>query len=182
VIYQWDDLNNREQLIYGDTGWRGIALDSTYGVVAAGDNWWLPNGAPLVSSSVTIRRVGNRVYIGSNGPLQPKADYSSTTRNICIIPNGFRSSGQNENIITRYGNNGGDSAQRLVVLSVPADYANPAYLQAVPLIDVNWNNYATGGTWPKLYGGIWVSGSWITNESWPTSLPGTAIGSIPNLG
>lgn len=25
AIYQWDDVNNREQLIYGDTGWRDIS-------------------------------------------------------------------------------------------------------------------------------------------------------------
>lgn len=28
AIYQWDDLNNREQLVYGDTGWRNIIMQS----------------------------------------------------------------------------------------------------------------------------------------------------------
>jgi hypothetical protein len=182
VIYQWDDINNREQLIYGDTGWRSIANDSTYGVVAAGDNFFGANGAALPNDAVKIRRVGNRVYIGGNGPIQPKADYSASTRNLCIIPNGFRSSGANEFIVSRYGNNGGDSAQRMVSLMPGADYASPAYLSAVPLIDANWNNYATGGTWPRLYGGIWLWGDWLTNETWPTTLPGVAAGSIPNLG
>lgn len=181
VIYQWDDVNNREQLIWGDTGWRGIALDATYGVVASGDNFIGANGNALAADAVKLRRVGNRVYIGGTSPLQPKADYSTATRTVCTLPTGFRSSGSNEFIVTRYGNNGGDSTQRLVMLNIGADYANPATVQAVPLIDANWNGFATGGTWPRLYGGIWLWGMWITNENWPTTLPGTAVGTIPNL-
>lgn len=181
VLYQWDPIAERDQLVYGDTGWRALTLDPTYGVVASGDFFGAPNGNALASDLIKIRRVNNRVYIGGNGPIQPKQDYSSTTRNLCGIPQGFRSTGSNDYIITRYGNNGGDSAQRLVMLSVPADFS-PANtpMQVIPLVDSNWNNFATGGTWPKQYGGIWPYGSWITNETWPTTLPGTAVGSIPN--
>jgi hypothetical protein len=181
VIYEWDSVNNREQLIYGDTGWRNIALDPTYGVVAVGNFFGMPNGATLPADVVRLRRVGNQVFLGGQGPLQPKQDYSNTTRNICGLPQGFRSSGANEFTVSRYGNNGGDSLQRLVMLSPGADYANPAYVQATPLIDSNWNGYATGGTWPRTYGGIWPWATWLTNEAWPTSLPGTAAGTIPNL-
>lgn len=28
AIYQWDDVNNREQMVYGDTGWRNIIMQS----------------------------------------------------------------------------------------------------------------------------------------------------------
>jgi hypothetical protein len=182
AIYAWDDVNNREQMIYGDTGWRAIALDPTIGVDAVGSFFASANGAALVADSVKIRRIGNRVFIGGNGLLQPKQDYSTSTRNVVAIPNGFRSNGANDFIITRYGNNGGDSGQRLIMLTIPADYA-PALtpIQAVPLIDSNWNGLATGTGWPKTYGGIWIYGSWVTNETWPTSLPGTANGTIPNL-
>ena len=47
AIYQWDDINNRDQLIYGDTGWRQI--------IVPGDIASLPN------MNGYIRRVGNQV-------------------------------------------------------------------------------------------------------------------------
>jgi hypothetical protein len=48
VIYQWDDLNQREQLIYGDTGWRDVK-----GLTI---NGW-------TSTTLQIRRVGQNVML-----------------------------------------------------------------------------------------------------------------------
>lgn len=47
VIYQWDDVNNREQMIYGDTGDRAINLSHGNGTFAA----------------LKIRRTGNVVHL-----------------------------------------------------------------------------------------------------------------------
>lgn len=181
AIYQWDDVNDREQLIYGDTGWRDMALDPTYGIVAAGDFFGTPSGGSVTAGTVRIRRIGNTVYIGGNGAIQAKQDYSTTTKNLVILPPGFRSSGNNDTIICKYGNNGGDTGQRLVFVSPGAFYASPAYVTAVPLIDANWNGTSTGQAYPKLYHGIWLYGSWITNDTWPTTLPGNAFGTVTNL-
>lgn len=49
AIYQWDDLNNREQRIYGDTGWRDVSAD-------------LVNGA-TVTSTLKIRRQNDTVSL-----------------------------------------------------------------------------------------------------------------------
>ena len=46
AIYQWDDLNNREQIIYGDTGWRELSASLL--------NGW-------TASSLMVRRYGNLV-------------------------------------------------------------------------------------------------------------------------
>jgi hypothetical protein len=45
AIYAWDSLNGREQLIYGDTGWREVALE----------NGW--------TGSLRVRRVGGLVEL-----------------------------------------------------------------------------------------------------------------------
>ncbi|UVK58679.1 minor tail protein [Arthrobacter phage Argan] len=180
AIYMWDDVNSRDQLIWGDTGWRSIANDPSYGVVAAGNYFGMPNGATIADGMLKIRRVGSTVWLTSNGPIQPKQDYSTTTRNVCILPPGFRTAAESAHLICRYGNNGGDPNQRLVFVGPGANWTNPAYLSATPLIDSNWNNFAANSGWPKQYGGIWLFGSWETTDAWPTTLPGTASGSIPN--
>jgi hypothetical protein len=180
AIYQWDDLNQREQLIYGDTGWRSIALDPTYGVAAAGNYFGGANGAAVDASSIRIRRIGNIVHLSNTTALQPKQDYSTASRPIFVTPPGFRADG-GQYIVGKYGNNGGDAAQKLVFITPGADYANPSLTLAVPMLDLNWNGYATGGSWPRHYGGIWVTGTWVTNDPWPTSLPGIASGTIPNI-
>ncbi|WNN94524.1 minor tail protein [Arthrobacter phage Lewando] len=180
VIYQWDPVNNREQLIYGDTGWRSIALDSTYGLIAAGNFFGAVNGGVVAESLLQLRRIGNVVYL-VGGALQPKQDYSTAARSLCILPSGFRSERDGQHVINRYGNNSGDANQRLVNVMPGASWSNPAAVQIVPLIDANWNNYAAGGTWPRALGGIWVWASWTTSDAWPTSLPGIVSGSIPNL-
>ena len=72
VIYLYDDVNNREQLTYGDTGWRNITMDLS--------NGWTAN-------TVTIRRFGATVFLRMyqvNGTAQ-------TTNTIITLPSGFRS-------------------------------------------------------------------------------------------
>ena len=75
TVTVWDYLNNREQLIYGDTGWRSLAV---------------PAVAPLDGSgSILIRRVGSRVTlqfdsVGYTGAGTP--EYMTAAG---FLPNGF---------------------------------------------------------------------------------------------
>lgn len=52
AIYTWDDTANREQLIYGDTGWRNVKENL------------LPD---FTASSIRIRRTGSMVTVGFDG-------------------------------------------------------------------------------------------------------------------
>jgi hypothetical protein len=74
AIYQWDDVNNREQLVYGDTGWRDIVS--------------LYLGSTIVTPQLRIRREGQTVTIVFQG--YPPAGASSILQN--TIPVGFRPS------------------------------------------------------------------------------------------
>jgi hypothetical protein len=69
VIYQWDDLNNRDQLIYGDTGRRLIT----------------PAG--FTAGTVTVRRSGSTVALYVvGGTMTASGDYVFPD----AIPVGFR--------------------------------------------------------------------------------------------
>ena len=156
-----------------DTGWRAIANDATYGFVAAGNLFGAANGAAPANNLIVIRRVNNQVFFTTTGGVQPKQDYTTATRNMFILPPGFRSWSK-EHFVGRYGNNDSDPGMRVVMANANASYASPAYFQFCPLIDSNWGNFATGGAWPRTYGGIWMSATYTTNDAWPTTLPGTA--------
>jgi hypothetical protein len=71
VLYQWDDLNGRDQLIWGDTGTRRVETDFKNGWTAA---------------IASIRRVGSVVSFGvyTMNPAAKTADIAYS------IPAGFR--------------------------------------------------------------------------------------------
>lgn len=52
VIYQWDDLNNRDQLVYGDTGWRDISA-----LCAPGAKF-----SAFGANQIQVRRINSTVY------------------------------------------------------------------------------------------------------------------------
>ncbi|ASR83736.1 hypothetical protein KDJ04_gp02 [Arthrobacter phage Nubia] len=71
AMYQWDEANNREQLVYGDTGWRNITTDIL--------NGW-------TGSVISVRRYGAEVFLRLyqvNGTAQ-------TANTIVTLPAGFR--------------------------------------------------------------------------------------------
>ncbi|TDL44064.1 pyocin knob domain-containing protein [Microbacterium oleivorans] len=145
AIYTWDDLNNREQLIYGDTGWRNIT--------ALLVNGWLPNSA----SSLFIRRVSSQVFLRIVGIKNDGANTSSDAfLDTAAIP-GFRGAGsQNWHAVAT------------------GSASNPAILvreQAGALSVANRAQTPSGGLFATL--------TWPTDETWPTTLPGTANGAIP---
>jgi hypothetical protein len=82
AIYTWDDINLREQLIYGDTGWRNVSSDSA----------WInafSNGADLTISNnlLMVRRIGYLVNVVW-GVSKPTA---GTINTLAAVPTGFRS-------------------------------------------------------------------------------------------
>lgn len=80
AVYTWDDVNNREQLVYGDTGWRNIS-----GLVI---NGWVAG-----TTSLFIRRVGFHVFMRIIGL---KTDATNTTNDnfldMTTVP-GFQGAG-----------------------------------------------------------------------------------------
>lgn len=132
AIYTWDDLNGREQLIFGDTGWR--TLSSTE----------LPN---LNAGSAIIRRIGAVVYLVMNG-----AQFSVSGDIPGLV--GFRSS--------------------ISLYSPPVDVAalSGAPRRVLVLANAGIRTFDTSA--------MNFSMSYPTNDSWPTTLPGVANGSIPN--
>jgi hypothetical protein len=151
AIYQWDDLNNRDQLIYGDTGWRDISADIPAGlVVSSASN----------AVSPRIRRVGHTVQV----ELYLDCTGASVTT-LYTVPAGFK----NNPTISRVGN----------------CFTHTAIGSQLPPTAVV--SYISGGSAIRTStalpnpGTVQFSATWTTIEAWPTVLPGTAIGSIPNL-
>lgn len=161
------------KVVDGDTGWRDIALDPTYGVEAAGGFFWGVNGQPVINKLVRIRRVGTKCMFSSDGPLQPKQDFSTSTNSIILCPPGFQGSYQTMIVLSRYGNNGSDPGQHLVQFAIPGPPSQPVKVR--PVMDRNWDGLATGTAWPRQYGGVWMGGEWNVDPyiQWPTTLPGT---------
>lgn len=69
AIYQWDDVNRRDQLVYGDTGWRDISS-------------LILNGH---TGSVHVRRTAQLVYVRMN--ITP--NQANTSADIFNWPSGF---------------------------------------------------------------------------------------------
>ncbi|UGL63253.1 hypothetical protein SEA_TOKKI_24 [Arthrobacter phage Tokki] len=141
AIYQWDPINNREQLIYGDTGTRDIAAA---GIIAS----------PWTVGSLTIRRVGQMVMYSAYNIQQ-----NGATNMVLLnsLPSGFRPSDYIRFVARQHNAN-------------PAFYAFEAG---------NGNGavqaYQSGIT------GAHFTISWMTLDPWPTTLPGVALGTIPNI-
>lgn len=145
AIYQWDDVNNREQLIWGDTGWRN--LNTTV------DANFVPEGV-----GVQIRRNGNRVTCDVRGRLTA-VPADGISQLICALPVGFR--GANYNMYPA-----GVRGVSVLSLGGPGDNIN-LYMYST-LTFVTATTHIT-------------QASWVTDETWPTTLPGTAVGTIPNV-
>lgn len=144
VIYQYDDVNSREQIIYGDTGWRNVTADMINGF----------------TSQLYIRRTNNTVFLeGIVLPPDPMV-----TGDFYQVPTAFQWTA-------------------LVNVRVQGRMANstdPFWLaRKAPTSPLTVENI--NGSWVAGRGGFAISTSWSTAATWPTSLPGTAVGSVPNL-
>lgn len=136
AIYAWDDVNGREQLVWGDTGVRRIESLFT--------NGW-------TASIAALRREGAVVTLGLYS-VNPAAQTAAAAVN---IPAGFRPGPYGGNIGIPAQTN---SAVSWIMLSAAGDLMPPT-------------------TGVSAQGFIHIL-TWITGDTWPTSLPGTASGSV----
>lgn len=157
AIYQWDDLNNREQLVYGDTGWRDVR---SLGNATNFD---------FTTRIINLRREGNTVRL--SGQLQVLAGVTAFSYSTFLaVPTGFRVAGGIPYMV-------GVESTALQVRTTTAllrmlSIGNDMALQTIP---------GTGGLGNMAAGDVVnLSASWSTMEAWPTTLPGTAVGTIPN--
>ncbi len=137
AIYVWDDLNSREQLIYGDTGWRDVK-----GLTI---NGW-------TSTVLQLRRVGHIVTL--SGAITATA---ATSDHYLPVQPGFTPSSS-----IYHGVASG--------IQVPPTFR--------PLGTNATNHYVTSGGTSGTYN---IQANYPTTDAWPTTLPGTASGTIPNL-
>ncbi len=141
AIYMRNELTNREQLIYGDTGWRDIKAD-------------ILEVTGITTDNARICRVGSEVFIAII--LPSSAPY--TTLTLKSFLSGFRGTAGSagSRVIT---SRGGNTGVFLVSSTGAASIVQ------------------TGSAAGELN----IFGSYRTTDPWPTTLPGTAVGTIPNL-
>lgn len=148
AIYTWDEVNNREQLVYGDTGWRDVKASII---------------APYTAGSLLIRRVGSRVTLKWDG-LNSGSD-TPAGKGFYGEPAGFVMSSRD-----------------------PLYYGNPHIEANTSASGTLWafGKYASGITAKVTLGAHssthYYNGgiSYLTDNTWPAVLPGTAVGTIPN--
>lgn len=136
VIKVWDYLNNREQLIYGDTGARNITSLFT----------------GLVGGSVIIRRTAQFVEVDFQAVTLPNGSSIGFVDLGTAIPTGFR-------------------PPRFKDFNSPARTGTESSTIGSARFDANGKVYIYRYTDGEV---IRVSAVWMTNEPWPTSLPGVA--------
>ncbi|WNT45403.1 minor tail protein [Arthrobacter phage Argan] len=136
TIYQWDDINAREQLVWGDTGWRDVKSSTI--------NGW-------TATTLQIRRTNNMVTLA--GQISATA---ATSDHYLPIPTGFAPSTG-------------------IYHGVASNTAVPPVFRPLGTDGVNF--YVTSGGTSGTYN---VQATFPTSVPWPTTLPGTAIGSISN--
>jgi hypothetical protein len=147
AIYTWDDVNNREQIIYGDTGWR----DVTSSILA-----------PFTVNGLRLRRNLNRVTIQWDSLSSPPAAPSGSA---FTAPAGFTVSNRD-----------------------PSYFGRSTIQQAANSIGNLWSfGWNSASLIPQQCVGSWFSSlyfnggfTYLTDDPWPTTLPGTAVGTIPN--
>lgn len=138
AIYTWDEQAAREQLFYGDTGWRDIS-----GLLV---NGW-------AAASLSLRRTTYDVEVRVTG-LSPAAATGSTA---FTLPTGFA------------GWNGVADARAVVWVS-----GTKSWLAAM-------GSTVQIAGWSAADGPSHFTAKFTTGLSWPTSLPGTPLGTVPNL-
>jgi hypothetical protein len=142
AIYTWDDVNSREQLLYGDTGWRSLTPA----------NGW-------TATSLYLRRDGRTVYLFAMNLNGTAATSDAVTE---VLPIGFRPS------------------SLPISVRVPV-MTNTAADTRVAAVDISLNTLRVlGGTHTGVTSGQ-ISTIYPTDDIWPTTLPGTAATTIPNV-
>ena len=133
TVKLWDTLNQRDQLIYGDTGQRDVSAS-----IAA--------GYTNTAGTAILRRNGNIVTLTINSLGRSEVGTGNVT--VLTLPSGFRPEANRYDWTFR-------------------DLRCAALTSGVV--------YITAPSTPVDY----LSFTFATNDDWPTSLPGSAIGTIP---
>lgn len=148
--FAWDAGNARQQMIYGDTGRRDIT--SLF-------NGTAPSAATgITAGSVYLTRVGRMVELVLEGVTLPPGQSATFVTLGDIIPSGFLPPSERDfplsaRLTTEGANGGGLRVNRITGRLI-------VYL------------HVDGET-------VRVSANWLTEDAWPTTLPGTAVGTIP---
>ena len=140
AIYTWDDLNSREQLVYGDTGSRQIAAD-----------------AAAFTGNLRLRRVGSTVFLRAAALYVGASPASATAVLLNTWPTGF--------------------TPDLALAIFQSRNMTDGTIGNIRITNTQLMNY----TAQAANGNLEFAFSWLTLDPWPTTLPGTAAGSIPNL-
>ena len=138
AIYTWDHLAQRDQLTYGDTGWRDVTALIAQGMTSGG--------------TVYVRRNNSLVTFEMNN-WAPSASGGVT---LLTLPAGFI---PNINLYMPFIHGASRTLRSMFIGNTGS---------------LGINNVATAG---ETYS---ASIQWQTNDAWPATLPGTAIGTIPN--
>lgn len=146
TVTVWDYLNNREQLIYGDTGRRNIT---------ALFNGSAPNASVgIAGGNVYLTRVGRMVELNMENVTLPPGQSTSFVQLGDIIPVGFQPPNERDYPLsarlTAEGTNGGGIRINRLTGRI--------YIYL----------HANGET-------IRVTATWFTEDPWPTALPGVAV-------
>jgi hypothetical protein len=158
-IFTWDQTNARWQMTYGDTGLREILTTAggltTYGAFPNAD--WGPHATN--AGYIRLRRIGFEVItrfqwikalVGDPGTVQQ-------------VPTGFRAVGN--------------------PVAIPAVNTSTGAAFILGTSFATGSIYRFSGSFPinSYLGNYSVQEvRWITEEAWPSSLPGIASGSIPS--
>lgn len=151
VVYQWDNVNFREQIIWGDTGWR---------------TWSPPINGVVTGGTVRFRRVNENVYLRFiDLQLSTAANGFGELIAAADVPVGFRPNGVERSMQSVGQTNNATYPQMISI------YSSVGWLYQT----IGIANSLSRPTAP-LQGTV----SWVTDEVWPTTLPGTAFNTIPN--
>lgn len=156
AVYAWDNTAAREQLIYGDTGWRALSTWTAAGVVTG---WaltasWAPTSG--VAGGVYIRRQGRFVSVR----------FAGLTRVSATTPYLF-----NETLNAAY------SPDVLTPVLAPR---TPAEFFIMVLYPTGQLGRGTGGMAGTTNGPVDCEYTFPTTKAWPTVTVGTAYGTIPH--
>lgn len=163
-IFTWDTANNRWQMTYGDTGWREILTFDAAGTVTRGafhaNNHW----GPLAGSSgyVRVRRSGGMLRFSVRSIAATlSANYAATA--VTVLPSGFEF---------------GSSDDGCPVVATPA---GTAAARKGALVSGSYSLNVLAITQPGAAGDYLGMQSFGVpcDTAWPTSLPGIAVGTIP---
>lgn len=142
AMYAWDELNAREQLVYGDTGLRNVTPDNGF------------------VGTVFLRRQGNIVSCAGAVQRPPAGSLNGTF--MAAIPAGFVPA-VGSWVYTPVRHSGSSAMFWLYRMGTALAFTDSAAGTETDAVQVRFEL------------------TWSTAQAWPTVLPGTANGTIPNL-